>query len=177
MGGQREVGPPPTQTPHLAPLSREEPRNTNLGMYSWIEQHGDRQTTGDLQFEEIWRLGHQISSNCQSPMLSLPPHRSFRRWNHQHLHENQHQQPSRNNRATPGGVCPPRGGGLVSRGLLMLVFMQMLMIPTPKGSTSRSSTRIRGFRAQDVGIVPRNGELFPILGNNSQPSGTWMARV
>ena len=26
----------------------------------------------------------------------------------------------------------------------MLVFMQMLMIPTPKGSTSRSSTRIRG---------------------------------
>ena len=43
----------------------------NLGVYSRIERHGDRQTTGDWQFEEIWRLGRQISSNCQSPMLCL----------------------------------------------------------------------------------------------------------
>ena len=71
-----------------------------------------------------------------------PRCRSFRRWNHQHLHEHQHQKPSRNKKATPGGGCPA-GVVFVSRGLLMLVFMQMLMIPTPKGSTSRSSTRIR----------------------------------
>ena len=43
----------------------------NLGMHSRIERHGDRQTTGDWQFEEIWRLGRPITSNCQSPMLCL----------------------------------------------------------------------------------------------------------
>ena len=40
-------------------------------MYSRIERHGDRQTTGDMQFEKIWRLGRHISSNCQSPVLCL----------------------------------------------------------------------------------------------------------
>ena len=40
----------------------------------------------------------------------------------------------------------------------MLVFMQMLMIPTPKGSTSRSSTRIRrvGFRVESVFGASKN---------------------
>ena len=110
----------------------------------------DRQTTGDWQFEEIWCLGRQISSNCQSSMLCLRPRRSFRRWNHQHLHEYQDQKPSRNKRSRPGGGAPPAGVVFVSRGLLMLVFMQMLMIPTPKGSTSRSSTRIqRVFEASN----------------------------
>ena len=55
----------------------------------------------------------------------------------------------RNPRETKGqpqaGGAPPAGVVFVSRGLLMLVFMQMLMIPTPKGSTSRSSTRIRSL--------------------------------
>ena len=40
----------------------------------------------------------------------------------------------------------------------MLVFMQMLMIPTPKGSTSRSETRIRrvGFRVESVFGASKN---------------------
>ena len=45
--------------------------NMNLGMYSQIERHGDRWTTGDWQIEENWHLGRQISSNCKSPMLCL----------------------------------------------------------------------------------------------------------
>ena len=36
-----------------------------------IGQHGDRQTTGDWQFEEEFRLVRTFSSNCQSPMLCL----------------------------------------------------------------------------------------------------------
>ena len=32
----------------------------NRRMYSWIDQHGDRQTTGDLQFEEMWAKFPQI---------------------------------------------------------------------------------------------------------------------
>ena len=49
----------------------------------------------------------------------------------------------RETKGQPQAGEPPAGMVFVSRGLLMLVFMQMLMIPTPKGSTSRSSTRIR----------------------------------
>ena len=82
-----------------------------------------------------------------------PRRRSFRRWNHQHLHAYQHQKPSRNKDHPRGGGTPARGCPFVSRGLLMLVFMQMLMIPTPKGSTSRSSTRIRGRWGLNAGFA------------------------
>ena len=80
---------PLSANPACAPSSRGEPRNVfpdcartsecipgwseNLGMYSRIERHGDRQTTGDWQLEVILRLGRKITSkNCQSPMLCLP---------------------------------------------------------------------------------------------------------
>ena len=42
-----------------------------MGVYSRMEQYGDRQTTGDWQFEVILRLGRKIILNCQSPMLCL----------------------------------------------------------------------------------------------------------
>ena len=54
--------------------SRTIPRTAQtrtMGLYSRIEHHGDRQTTGDWQFEVILRLGRKITSNCEWPMLCL----------------------------------------------------------------------------------------------------------
>ena len=89
MGGKKEVLAPLSANPAVGPAEQgrtseciPELSNMNvgmhsrmnimtLGMYSQIERHGDRQTTGDWQIEEILRLGRHISSNCQSPMLCL----------------------------------------------------------------------------------------------------------
>ena len=54
----------------------------NLGMCSQIERHGDRQTTGDWQFEESWRFGldflelpiaHTLSAIPATQTPQLPP--------------------------------------------------------------------------------------------------------
>ena len=76
-GDQRGGLGPTEREPRMCPLEQGRTSecipglSKNLGMYSRIERHGDRQTTGDWQFEEKMRLGRIFSSNCQSTMSCL----------------------------------------------------------------------------------------------------------